>query len=179
MFADPKKILESVDLSPGATVVDLGSGVGHYSLAAAKLVAQGDTPDHEGKVYAVEVQKQLLDRLQADAQQQKIHNIHVIWGDLEKLRGTKLADGVADLAIISNVLFQLEQREVFSQEVSRIVKPRGRVLCIDWTSVPLGTPKTQQITKAQAIELFEKVGFALEKEIDAGGQHYGLILRKK
>lgn len=179
MFANPKDILEQVGISAGATVVDLGCGSGHYAMLAAKMVTQGETEGTEGKVYAIDVQKELLDRLQNEAKREHINNIHVVWGNFEKLNGTKLSDSTADVVIISNVLFQIEDRVSFVKEVSRITKSGGRILVIDWAHARVGVSKALLLTRTQAEELFTGSGFEVTKEINAGAEHYGFILRKK
>ena len=177
MFANPKSILEEMGISPGAIVVDLGCGAGAYSLAAAKIVgAQGEA----GKVYAIDVQKDLLDRLKVEAGREQVTNVEVVWGNFEKRNGSKLPDATADIVIVSNVIFQIEDHATFAQEVARVSKPSGRVLCIEWTDLPyVQTAGHHPLTKVAAQSLFEKAGFVLEKEINAGSHHYGLILRKK
>ena len=67
-------------------VADLGAGSGHYTLAAAKKVGES------GRVYAIEVQKDLLTRIKNLAQTEHINNVEVIWGDVENRGGTKLKD---------------------------------------------------------------------------------------
>ena len=108
-----------------------------------------------------------------------IHNIEAIWGNIEKIGGTKLREAMADRVIVSNVLFQIEQkdRDNFCLEAKRITKPGGKILIIDWNAVtPLG-PK-EFITKAAAQSLFEKAGFKYEREFDAGDHHYGLVMTR-
>ncbi len=51
----PDKVIESLGLSPGKVVADIGSGGGYYSLRFAEVVSNG------GKVYAVDVNPKLLD----------------------------------------------------------------------------------------------------------------------
>jgi ubiquinone/menaquinone biosynthesis C-methylase UbiE len=57
MFAHPETILSGFDLKSGMHVADLGTGSGFYALAAAHLVGS------KGRVYAIDVQKDLLDRI--------------------------------------------------------------------------------------------------------------------
>lgn len=127
MFSDPKKNIEAFSLIPGMTIADLGAGSGAYCEPVA--IAVGD----KGKVYAVDVQKDLLAKIKNDANKNHILNIEVIWGDIEKVGGTKLRDGCVDGVIASNILFQLTNKEGFRAEVRRILKPGGRLFVIDWT----------------------------------------------
>lgn len=160
---------------PGMIVADLGVGSGFYSLHAAKLV--GD----RGKVYAIDIQKDLLDRIRLQATKDRRYNVETIWGDCEKLGGTKLREMLVDVAIAANILFQLEKKDVFAQEVSRVIKRGGKLVVVDWTDSfnNLGPHADHVFTKAVAEELFKKHGFAVEKEIDAGAHHYGMIFSKQ
>ena len=175
MFTDPEKNLEQFDLQKGMRVADFGSGSGFYATTAARLV--GD----KGKVFAVDIQKDLLTRLKKDAAGKKLLNIEIIWGDLEKAGGAKLKDGSVDRAIISNLLFQIGEKENLVKEAARALKPNGKVLAIDWTDSfgGLGPQEKDVFGKAAAQTLFETAGFVLERTIAAGAHHYGLVFAKK
>ena len=168
MFSDPASNLSKLGLMEGYKVVDIGAGSGFYTIEAAKRVGGS------GHVYAVDVQKSLLERLRASGIQQKLHNIEVVWGNAEKIGGTKLRDGIADRVIVSNVLFQIEKPDDFALEMKRITKTGGKLLVIDWNEVsPLG-PKNF-FTSLKAETLFQKSGFKLEMPFNAGDHHYGLV----
>lgn len=173
MFTDPVKNLKTLGLKENDIVADLGAGAGFYSVAAGALVPHG-------KVYAVEVIKDLLMAVKNKAREANLHNIECLWGDIEKIGGTKIKDRIVDAVIASNILFQVEHKEKFIEEIKRILKPGGRVLLIDWsdTSSMIGPNSKNMILKDKAKEMFEKNGFSLEREIDAGAHHYGMILIK-
>ena len=103
MFSDPQRNIEQFELTEGMSVADLGAGSGFYSISAARVVG-------DGKVYAVDVQRDLLTKLSGDAQKSHLTNIEVIWGDAEKSGGTKLGNDSMDAVIISNILFQLQDK---------------------------------------------------------------------
>jgi len=168
MFSDPSVNISRLGLADGMKVVDLGAGSGFYTLEAARRVGAS------GRVYAVEVQKDLLDRICSNGKTQGLNNIEVIWGNVEKIGGTKIKDALADRAIASNILFQLEKPDDFALEIKRILKSGGKVLVVDWSDVsPLGPKTPFSAAKAQA--LFEKSGFKLDQTFGAGDHHYGLV----
>ncbi len=174
MFADPSSNVAQFGLTPGMHIADLGAGSGAYSFPAAKAVSPN------GKVYACEVQKDLLTRLKNDAASEHITNIEGVWSNIEKLGGTKLGDRSMDGAIVSNVLFIVEDRPAFMAELKRIVKPAGHVYFIDWTDAfgGMGPHPDHVITEEKAKELFAKFGFTVEKTFDTGAHHYGIIFKK-
>ncbi len=171
MFSDPASNLAKLGLVDGQKIVDLGAGSGFYSIEAAKKVGSS------GRVYAIDVQKNLLERLRSVASNQGIRNIEVIWGNAEKIGGTKLREAIADRVVASNVLFQIEKPDEFCLEIKRILKPGGKVLVVDWSGVTMLSPKVI-VSEMNARTLFEKNGFKLVDSFNAGDHHYGLIFTR-
>ncbi|MBX4198287.1 class I SAM-dependent methyltransferase [Candidatus Parcubacteria bacterium] len=172
-FTDPVKNLKNLNLHDGLIVADMGAGSGAYTLAAATHVEPG------GRVYALDVQQDLLARIKNNAQAHKITNIEVVHGDIESVGGTRLKEKSIDVAIVSNVLFQLEDKDGFIQELQRILKSGGRVMVIDWTESfgGLGPHQDHIVTEESAKNLFEKAGFTLLNSFDPGDHHYALIYK--
>jgi ubiquinone/menaquinone biosynthesis C-methylase UbiE len=173
MFSDPVKNIALFDIQHGMKVVDIGAGSGFYTIEAAKKVAGG------GMVYAVDVQRDLLDKLKNSAALVGLHNIEAVWGNAEKIGGTKLREGIADRVILSNTLFQIapEDRDNLALEMKRILKPEGKLMVIDWQAGSPLSPKTL-IPSILTESIFQKAGFVIEKNFDAGDHHYGIIFKK-
>ena len=114
MFLNPQSIVDQLGIIPGMQVADIGAGSGAYSMVLAKAV--GDS----GRVFAVDVQENLLTRLKSLAAEGHLNNLEIIWGDAEKIGGTKLKDDSLDAAVVSNVLFQAENKAGLVSEVKRI-----------------------------------------------------------
>ena len=175
MFSNPQQIISQLDLQSGSRVADIGAGSGAYALAAAKAVGE------HGKVFAVEVQKELLSRLERGARSKGVHNIEAMWGDAESVGGTHLADDACNAVIIANVFFQASDKQALAREAARILEPRGRALVVDWSGSfgGAGPAPAAVVSKQKAQEIFESAGFVLERAVDAGANHYGIIFRKK
>ena len=172
MFSDPIKNLKALGLHENSIVADLGAGTGFYSVAVGHIVTRG-------KVYAVEIMKDFLATISQKVKEAHLNNVEIIWGNIEKVGGTKIKEGVVDAVIASNVLFQVEDKNKFIEEIKRILKKGGRVLLIDWSDSPAaGTAEHALIKKEEARGLFERQGFSLVGQIDAGAHHYGMILVK-
>lgn len=173
-FSDPEKIIRELNVTEGSVVADLGAGSGFYTMAAAKAVGPG------GRVYAVEIQQDLLARLKANAHQAKLHNIEVIHGNLEKAGGSRLKDNSVDLAIAANVLFQVEDRAAFLAEAKRALRPGGRMLVVDWMDSfgGMGPQPERLVPQPEAKRIVEEAGFSYVTALNAGAHHYGLIFRK-
>jgi len=171
MFSDPAANIAKLGVTDGMKVVDIGAGSGFYSIECGKKVGSS------GRVFAVDVQKDLLERLRSVASSQGIRNIEVVWANAEKIGGTKLREAIADRVICSNVLFQIEKPDDFALELKRILKPGGKLLIIDWSEVSTMGPQNV-FSSAKAQSLFEKVGMKVEQTFGAGDHHYGIILKK-
>lgn len=171
MFSNPASNIAKLGIIHGMKVVDIGTGSGFYAIEAAKLVGPS------GRVYAVDVQKEILDRIRANGIAQKLNNIEVIWGNAEKIGGTKIRENIADRIIVSNVLFQVSKLDDFCLELKRLIKAQGKILVVDWSDIsPIGPKNVVSADNARL--LFEKHGFKLDQKFDAGDHHYGLIFIK-
>jgi ubiquinone/menaquinone biosynthesis C-methylase UbiE len=173
-FIDPADNIKELYIKEGEIVVDLGAGSGWYTRAASARVG------HTGKVYALEVQKELVETLKNRTRDEGLGNIECIWANIEVRGGTKIADKIVDVAIVANVLFQIEDKVGFAREVARILKPGGRMMVIDWSGVEGGAgPKGDHlVTEVTARKLFEETGFVYDKSFNPGSHHYGIIMKK-
>ncbi len=176
-FSDPHIVIEHAGIQPGMVIADFGSGSGRYAMETAKaLVATG-------KVYAIDSIPELATRTAALAREERMSNIDVIVGDVTTPRGSLLADSSLDMVIMSNLLFQLttsEDKKTALTEAKRVLQPGGRVLVVDWQDSfgGIGPAAQYVVSKTAAQVLFEKNGFAAERELDAGSHHYGYIFKK-
>ncbi|CAN5703807.1 hypothetical protein BH11PAT2_BH11PAT2_05760 [soil metagenome] len=170
-FSDPKTNLLQLGLREGMKIADLGSGSGHYAIAAAGAVGA------EGRVYAIDIQEDVLKHALDSAHSMGLHTIESVWGNIEKPKGTKLRDHTLDAAILSNVLFQLEDKQAVVAEIKRILKPGGRVLVTDWAGAygGLGPIEEHVVNEHAAEELFIHGGFHKLKDFRGGAHHYAIV----
>ena len=175
MFSDPEHNIQQLNIPDGSIVVDFGSGGGYYTLESAKRAGE------RGKVYAIDIQKELLKKIKIEANDLGLKNIETIWADIEKKGGTKLKDGLAGVGIVANVMFLAGDKNAFAEEVARVVKAGGKILIVDWTDSwkGIGPSKEHVVKKEDMRKLFENHGFLYEKDIDAGDHHFGFIMRKR
>jgi ubiquinone/menaquinone biosynthesis C-methylase UbiE len=170
MFSDPIKNLKIFGVEESDIIGDLGAGTGHYSIPVAHMCPKG-------KVYAIEIQGDYVETIKNKIKHDKIKNVECLVGDLERVGGTKLRDDLLDKAITSNVLFQVEDQNKLIEETKRILKKNGKLLLVDWIPGSSVIPIKSAISKEKAKALFEAHGFVLDREVDAGLHHYGMILR--
>ena len=174
-FIEPAKVIPYFELRPDIHVADFGAGTGAYTLAMSRAVLPN------GKVYAIDVQKELLITLKNSIQTNHIGNLELLWGDIETLGGTKLGDQTVDFVLISNVLFQTKAGYQIALEAKRVLRPGGHVAIIDWTDSfgNMGPVPDMVVSMTDARKMFESAGFLWEKDFPAGDHHYGLIFKKR
>ena len=131
------------------------------------------------KDYQSSEQKDLVKKLEAEIKHEGIRNIECIWGDIERRGGTKLLDSSMDVVIVSNVLYQVEDKLGIIDEVKRVLRKGGKVLFVDWNGKAKGIGPTHQnvIDEEKAKELFEGRGFKFEESISTSEHHYGIIFK--
>jgi len=174
MFINPEEIIKNFEVRPGMTAADFGSGSGHYVLTIAKKM------NNTGIVYAIDIQKNLLEKIKSEAVKQHLSNVDIIWADIEGKEGTKLANGILDFAVASNILFQIGDKEALAKEIKRTLKSGGRAAVIDWSASFGGTGPSPKavMPKKEAERIFIQEGFLEEREFPAGDNHYGIIFKK-
>jgi len=174
-FIDPAAVIPYFELRPDMQVADFGCGIGAYSIPMSRSIMPN------GRVYAIEVQKDLLATLKNAITENHLGNVELLWGDIESAGGTKIADRVVDLVLLSNVLFQTSDKGYKTAlEAKRVLKSGGRVVIIDWTESfgNMGPHPDQVVTQEMARKTFETAGFQFVKDFPAGDNHYGIILSK-
>ena len=116
-------LIKSLDLKPGMVVADIGAGSGVISV----LMAEKILPD--GKVLAVDVQQEMLDRLRENTKRMKITNIEPVKGTQQT---TSLKPGSVDLAIMVDVYHELEFPYEMLLDISKSLKPGGRIAFVEY-----------------------------------------------
>ncbi|MEK7647160.1 MAG: class I SAM-dependent methyltransferase [Patescibacteria group bacterium] len=175
MFVSPQNVINNLELRSGMIAADFGCGAGYYSIPLAHAVGGN------GKVYAYDVRKEMLEMVRSRARLEHLLNIEAVWADLEMSGSTKLREATVDAAIISNILFQIDDRKAVIKEAVRILKNGGLLMLIEWDeTAKMGGPTPQQkISREEAKRLAEESGCEFTKEFNAGDQHYGLLFKKR
>ena len=173
-FVVPEKAATHFHLREGDVVADFGAGSGYFIKVLSKLVGG------EGRVYACEIQKNLVETIGDLARRENLDNVSVLWGDIEAQDGTKIGDNKLDAAVLVNTLFQIEDRDMAVLEIKRTLRSGGKLFVIDWSESfrGMGPQPGMIITKKDARALFEQHGFVYERSFDTGDHHYGLAFRK-
>ncbi len=173
-FLDPKNVIVVCDLSSDAHIADFGAGSGIYTF----LLAEGFPMR---KIFAIDVQKDLVDHIQKEAEKRGFQNIYAVWGDVDEVKGSMLRDESIDCVLMANILFQLEDIPTAVREAYRILKPGGKLLVVDWSESfgHLGPHPDHVVTEENAKQLVEEANFLIQKSFDDLGAHHYVFLAEK
>jgi ubiquinone/menaquinone biosynthesis C-methylase UbiE len=119
----PSRLLESLKLRPGDTVADIGAGSGYLTVRLARTVGQ------TGRVYAVDIQPEMLDLLRAKSAAQQITNVVPVLGSLTN---SNLPNDAVDLALLVDVYHEFSHPYEMMQSICKALKPNGRVAFVEY-----------------------------------------------
>lgn len=173
-FAHPQKNMLQAGFKPGDRIGEFGAGSGHVALALSGIVG------NEGRIYAIDIQNDVLAHLRDTMDRRGIKNIDTIHGDFEKAGGSHLRDHVLDGVVLSNVLFQIDSMDGLIAEIQRTLKPGGKVLVTDWAGSygGIGPSEERVVSEHRAEEIFINAGFHKVKSYRAGTHHYSILFTK-
>lgn len=117
------KLMPALAVKPGEVVVDLGAGSGFHTMKLSKLV--GD----KGKVYAVDIQKEMIAILDKRLKQQKIKNVTLVH-NTEK--DPKLPANAIDMILMVDVYHELSYPYEVTVELVKSLKPGGRLVFVEF-----------------------------------------------
>lgn len=173
-FVEPEVVITQFHIRPGDTVADFGAGRGYFLKPLVNAVGSG------GLVYALELQKNLVETMGEQVRKENLESARVLWCDIEEPEGSTLSDGILDVAIVVNVLFQFDDKPAALAEIARTLRSGGKLFVIDWSESfnNLGPTPEAVVSETQARTLVETAGFVFERSFPAGAHHYGLAFRK-
>lgn len=153
------KLLASFGLTEGLDVCDFGCGNGFHTLPMAERVGP------QGRVYAVDIQKQMLTLL---AQRQKKRGLTNIVRIQNGLADTGLPPASCDLILLVDVYHELSHPVRVLAGLRRALKPGGRLVLVEFRAEDPKVPikKLHKMSKAQVQKELEANGFRLHASFD-------------
>jgi len=154
LLQNPYKILTPF-VTNGMTVLDYGCGNGFFSIPLSGMVGK------MGKVYSVDIQKEMLDKLSAKILSLNISNITAIHCGKDKLKLPVLAD----FAIAVYVVHEIPDQKKFFREVFDLLNPNGKLLVIEPDFIVSGRKfnETLEFAKQAGFIENEKLNLLLSK----------------
>jgi precorrin-6B methylase 2 len=163
-------LLQELRLAPGMQVADIGAGTGWYARRMAPMVVPG-------RVYAVDVQPQMVAMLQRVAVQPGLANVVPVLGGE---RDSGLAPGSIDLALMVDVYHELAYPAEMLDALAIALKPGGRLVLVEYRAEDDAVPikPMHKMSQAQIRREVTRHGLAWERTADSLPWQHVVVFRK-
>ena len=151
-------LLKNLAVKPGMVVADIGAGSGYHSALLSKMVGTG-------KVFAVDVEPEMIAYLNARIKQEKLSRIVPVLSTEQKV---SLPENTIDMMLLVDVYHEFSFPYEMALSMLAALKQGGKLVLVEFRAedptVPIKT--IHKMSEAQAIKEFKAAGFAFDKNID-------------
>jgi len=156
---DCKRLLKELHVLPGQIICDMGCGNGFYTLQLARLTGKN------GRVYAVDIQQEMLDMLERRARAVELPNILLRLGTESDPR---LPENSIDLVLMVDVYHEFSQPETMLRAIRKSLKPTGRIALVEFRAEDPEVPikPEHKMSKRQILKEFPANGLKLTGQFD-------------
>lgn len=167
----PDEVVRALAIAPGARVADIGSGRGYFTFRFARAAGAA------GKVYAVDIDDEVLRVLRERAEREGVANIETI---LAKPDDALLPAGGVDLIFLCNTYHHISNRVDYFRRVRTALAPGGRLAVVElrgegWLARRAGHSTSREAMRAE----LEAAGFRLAEQHDfLGSQHFLIFVAR-
>lgn len=153
---EPDIALDAIKLVKGSTVADVGAGSGYMTVKMAKRV--GPT----GKVYANDIQPEMLALLRQRLVREKVSNVDLVLGTFDD---PKLPPAAIDLILMVDVYHEFSEPQKMLRHMHEQLKPGGRLVLLEYRKEDPAIPIRidHKMTVAEAKMEVEAEGYTLSK----------------
>ena len=169
---DPDRALNVLNIAKGSSVADVGAGSGYWTVKLSERV--GPT----GKVFANDLQPQMLDILRSRLSATGISNVTLVQGTVND---PKLPPASVDLELMVDVYHELSQPQAMLRGLRDALKPGGRLVLLEYRkedpSIPIKFEHKMSVAEAK-LEV-EHEGFTLAEVDESLPWQHILIFKKR
>jgi ubiquinone/menaquinone biosynthesis C-methylase UbiE len=168
----PDKAVEALELKRGMTAADVGAGTGYFTVRMAKVVGP------EGRVYAIDIQQQMLDLLKKRLRAEKLENVELV-------RGTEtdpmLPRAKLDLILMVDVYHEFSQPQAMLRKMKEALAPGGRLVLLEYRkedpNVPIRFEHKMSVDEVRAE--IEAEGFKLDRLLELLPRQHMFIFKRQ
>lgn len=159
-------------LTTGVTAAEVGAGTGYVALRIAKRVGPS------GKVFANDLQPQMLELLRTNAAKAGIHNVETVLGSVSD---PKLPMASVDMLILVDVYHEFSAPQSMLAGIRGALKPTGKLVQLEYRKEDPNVPirVDHKMTVNEAKTEVEAEGFHLDKVLETLPRQHILIYSKR
>ncbi len=164
------RLVARLPLEPDSIVADIGAGTGYFSFRIAERVP-------EGKVVAVDIQRQMLDIIERRKREGAAQNVETVLGsELDP----RLPEGSVDLVLLVDAYHEFSWPREMAEGMYRALKPGGRLVLVEYRGEDREVPikPLHKMTESQARKEIEAVGLVWERTGDFLPQQHFLVFQR-
>jgi len=151
------KLIKNMKIKQTDIIADIGAGSGYHVFKMAELAKKG-------KIYAVDIQPEMLLAIEFNKKYEEHKNIELILGD-EKT--TNLPENKFDKILMVDVYHEFNYPKEILECVKKALKKNGQLFLIEYRledeSIPI--KKIHKMSEKQAVKELATVGFILKENI--------------
>ncbi len=168
------KLIELLDLKSGSTAADIGAGSGVLTEQLARCVGP------KGKVYAVDIQDEMLALTRERMKQEGLDNVETVLGEITS---PKLKDESVDLMLLVDVYHEFSHPYEMTEAMSQALRPGGRIVLVEYRKEDPRVPikEVHKMSEAQVKKELLQPEFGLEwvKTFEELPRQHVIVFRKK
>jgi ubiquinone/menaquinone biosynthesis C-methylase UbiE len=167
----PDEALDALKIPKGATVADIGAGVGYFTWRLAERVGPS------GVVYGEDIQQAMLDQLRKNMQARHITNVREVLGGIDD---PKLPKDSVDLIILVDVYHEFSEPEKMLDRMRESLKPNGRLVLLEYRGEDPKVPikPEHKMTLKQVRAEVEPEGYRFDESIEVLPQQHIIVFRR-
>ena len=158
MEENTSQLLKNLGIKSGMLIADIGAGSGYHSALLSKMVGTG-------KVFAVDVEPEMIAYLNERIKQEKLSRIVPVLSTEQKV---SLPENTVDIMLLVDVYHEFSYPYEMALSMRSALKPGGKLVLVEFRSedqtVPIKT--IHKMSEAQAIKELRAAGFTFDKNID-------------
>ena len=167
----PDQALDLLAIAKGATGADIGAGNGYMTWRLAERVGPA------GKVFANDIQPEMLQMLRKNMEQRKLKNVETVLGTFDDPR---LPANALDLVLLVDVYHEFSEPQKMLRRIREALKPDGRLVLLEYRAedpkVPI-RPEHKMTVDMVKVEV-EPEGYRMERVLEDLPRQHILIFKK-
>ncbi|HLO81049.1 MAG TPA: class I SAM-dependent methyltransferase [Chitinophagaceae bacterium] len=151
------QLLRNMKIKPGMVVADIGAGSGYYTSRLSKLVGTG-------KVYAVDVEPEMIKYLDQRIAKEKLTNVNTVLGSEKSVQ---LPANTVDLMLLVDVYHEFSFPYEMGRSMLDALKPGGLLYLVEFRAEDNNVPikAVHKMSEKQAVKELKAAGFQFERNI--------------